>query len=300
MALRILGVPSAAGAYGNGVARAPGAMRAAGIVEGLRDQGLAAADAGDLPAVAFSPDPASLRAQHLDVVIAVARDVARRVADMDEAGDVPLVLGGNCTITLGVIAGLCERHPRLGLAYLDGDADMSTPERTTSGVLDAMGIATMLGLSGAAPAFARMGPRTPLMGGRDIALLGFDEAELDAALRAQLVSQGVHLFDGRSMRGRAAEAASEALGALSHRRGLIVHFDVDVVDSTDLPLGQFPHFNQGLSLIDALEALAVLAAAPDVLAVLITEVNPDNDPDGRHVQRLVDGTVGSLGRAMGG
>ena len=299
MALRILGVPSAAGAYGNGVARAPRAMRVAGILEGLRDQGLAAADAGDLPAVAFSPDPASPRAQHLDTVIAVARDVARRVAEVDEAGDVPLVLGGNCTITLGVIAGLCERHPRLGLAYLDGDADMSTRVRTTSGVLDAMGIATMLGLVGAAPAFAGMGPRTPLMAGRDIALLGYDEMELDAEPREQLVRHGVHLFDGRSMRARAGQAASEALSALSHRRGLIVHFDVDVVDSTDLPLGQFPHFNQGVSLADALEALCVLAAAPDVRAVLITEVNPDNDPDGRHVQRLVDGVVGVLGRALG-
>jgi arginase len=300
MALRILGVPSAAGAYGNGVARAPRAMREAGIVEGLRDRGLAVADAGDLPVVPFSPDPASPRAQQLDTVVAVARDVAQRVAGMDEAGDTPLVLGGNCTLTLAVVAGLCGRHPRLGLAYLDGDADMSTPERTTSGVLDAMGIATMLGLADAASAFAGIGPRTPLMAGRDIALLGYDEMELEAEPREQLVAHGVHLFDGRSMRGRAAEAAADALDALSHRRGLIVHFDVDVVDSTDLPLGQFPHFNQGLSLADALEALAVLAAAPDVLAVLITEVNPDNDPDGRHVRRLVDGTGGALGRAMGG
>ena len=55
MALRILGVPSAAGAYGHGVARAPQALRAAGLLESLRGQGLAVADAGDLPVVPFAP-----------------------------------------------------------------------------------------------------------------------------------------------------------------------------------------------------------------------------------------------------
>jgi len=101
------------------------------------------------------------------------------------------------------------------------------------------------------------------------------------------------------VRGNGSAAAADALTALADRDGLIVHFDVDVVDSTDLPLGQFPHFNQGVSLDDAIEVLAELLAAPDVLAILITEINPDNDPDGVHVQRLGDGFAEALGRAMG-
>lgn len=156
MVLRVLGVPSAAGAHGHGVARAPAALRAAGLLEALRSRGLDVADAGDLPLVPFTPDPTSPRAQLVEQVVAVARDVADRVATISGAGDVPLVLGGNCTITLGVIAGLCARYPRLGLACLDGDADMSAPVRSVSGILDAMGIAAMLGLEGADPAFASM------------------------------------------------------------------------------------------------------------------------------------------------
>ncbi|MGD8683936.1 MAG: arginase family protein [Chloroflexota bacterium] len=300
MALRVLGVPSAAGAYGHGVARAPAALRGAGLVGSLRGRGLTVADAGDLPLVPFAPDPASPRAQHLEQVVAVAREVADRVAAIDQAGDVPLVLGGNCTITLGVIAGLCARHPRLGLAYLDGDADMSTPERTLSGILDAMGIAAMLGLAGAPPALTSLGPREPLMVGRDVAIIGYDATELDAEPSELLLQHGVHLFDGAAVRGRASAAAADVLEALAHRDGLVVHFDVDVIDSTDLPLAQFPHFNQGLSLADGFDALGALVSAPDLLAAVITEVNPDNDPDGRHVRRLVEGLTEALGRSTVG
>jgi arginase len=258
------------------------------------------ADSGDLPLVPFTPDPANPKQQNIEKVIEVASGVAGHVAAISDAGDLPLVLGGNCSLTLGVIAALCSQHPDLGLAYFDGDVDMSTPERTVSGVVDAMGIATMLGLEGASDAFAAIGPRVPLMDGHHIAIIGYDEAEVDVGPRDLLLQRGVRLIDGSAVRGRPAAAVADALEALAHRNGLIVHFDVDVVDSTDLPLGQFPHFNQGVSLADAIDVLAVLTSAPDVLAIIITEINPDNDPEGIHVRRLADGIIDALGRSIGG
>lgn len=43
--------------------------------------------------------------------------------------------------------------------------------------------------------------------------------------------------------------------------------------------------------------MAVFTSAPDVLAVLVTEVNPDNDPEGGQVRRLVDGLATALGHS---
>ena len=100
--------------------------------------------------------------------------------------------------------------------------------------------------------------------------------------------------------GRAAEAAGQALATLDDRDGLIVHFDVDVIDSTLLPLAQFPKFNQGLTVEDALIAFETLCGARDVAAIVVTEANVDNDPDGRYVQRLVDGMVSATGSGLGG
>jgi arginase len=76
MALRVLGVPSAAGAYGNGVALAPRALREARLLEGLSERGVEVADSGDLRLVPFTPDPANPKQQNIEKVIEVASEVA--------------------------------------------------------------------------------------------------------------------------------------------------------------------------------------------------------------------------------
>ena len=55
----------------------------------------------------------------------------------------PLVLSGNCNSCVGIIAGLGSD---VGVIWLDNHADMNTPETTTSGFLDGMGLAMILGL----------------------------------------------------------------------------------------------------------------------------------------------------------
>jgi arginase len=102
----------------------------------------------------------------------VAARVAGRVAQTVAAGRGPLLLGGDCTITLGVVAGLLRHHPDVGLLYFDGDVDLSTPAATQSGILDAMGVAHLLG--DGAPALARVGPRHPMLPAERLLLFGFD------------------------------------------------------------------------------------------------------------------------------
>jgi hypothetical protein len=74
-----------------------------------------------------------------------------------------------------------------------------------------------------------------------------------------------------------------------------VRFDVDAVDSGDLPLANYPHYGAGVSLDTAAKALAVAAAAPDLTAIVLTEVNPTHDPDGQ-LRRSVDAVGGRLPR----
>ncbi len=70
---------------------------------------------------------------------------------------------------------------------------------------------------------------------------------------------------------------------------------MDVVDSGDLPLANFPHFGQGLSLTDTLACLEAFLASPKLGGLVVTEVNPDHDPGGQ-LARLVDGLVAALAR----
>src|SRR5262249_57046928 len=101
-------------------------------------------------------------------------------------GRLPLVRGGACRITLGVLDGFGGG----GLVCFDGDADLTTPERSASAVADTMGMTHMLG--GGSPRLARLGSRYPLLRPGQVVLFGFDPAELDTGEWTELVSR--HLY----------------------------------------------------------------------------------------------------------
>jgi len=83
--------------------------------------------------------------------------------------------------------------------------------------------------------------------------------------------------------------ARHALETLTSRTShLIVHFDVDAVTSSDLPLGNFPHYGTGIPLDNATTVLKILCAAPQLAAIVLTEVNPSYDPSGRQLDRYID------------
>ncbi len=132
----ILGVPTSAGSHNPGQEKAPAAWRAAGLIGELRAAGLDVEDRGELPAAPYRPAEPVEGLRDVDRVIEVARRVADEVAAIRADGRLPLVLGGDCTITLGALAGFGDG----GLVYFDGDADLSTPERSDSAVADTMGM----------------------------------------------------------------------------------------------------------------------------------------------------------------
>ena len=293
----LLGVPTSAGTHGPGQERAPWALRRAGLARRLEAAGITVHDEGDLPLSMYRaavPDP---RRRDLDGVVTVARRVAGKVQELLGRGMTPLVLGGDCTITIGVVAGFVRHDADVGLLYFDGDADLSTPATTGSGVLDSMVVAHLLGEG--APELAGLGPRVPLLPADRLLLFGYDDPDdLGQAQQALLARHAPAAWPAARIReapGGPRAAAAEALAELEARAGtVVVHFDVDVVDSGDLPLANFPHFGQGLTLADALACLEVFLAGPSLGGLVVTEVNPDHDPDGEQLGRLVDGLVGAL------
>lgn len=282
----LLGVPSAAGTHGPGQELAPAAVRAAGLVERLRDRGVEVEDRGDLPTVPFAPDPANPTKQNVARVVQVVGRVAEAVGEILDSGGTPLVIGGDCTITLGVVAAFAHRMPEMGLMYFDGDIDVATPETTTSGILDTMGMSHLLGRG--VPELAGIGDRVPLLAADHILAFGFDEREPTAEQREWLIAQGVDCRPSNAMTDAAAEAADAWMRLAARADPVVLHFDVDVIDSTDLPLADFPHFNEGLRFEAAMGALRTFCSQPAFAGLVITEINPLRDPDGQLLARLLD------------
>ena len=117
--ISLLGVPSAAGTHGPGQEKAPRALREAGLAGRLQALGVEVDDRGDLPVVPFAADPVHRTQQNAGRVLEVVRLVAEEVSLILDDGGVPLVIGGDCTITLGVAAAYIRRYADLGLMYFD-------------------------------------------------------------------------------------------------------------------------------------------------------------------------------------
>lgn len=290
--LALIGVPSSAGGRRTGQELGPPALRSTGLLGQLAAGGLDVQDLGDLPTVRFHPDPHHPKHRSLPAVL----DVARRVGELTHVavrdGRVPLVLGGDCSLSLGVLAGLLRRFPRLGLIYFDADVDLNTPETSPSGIFDGMVLAHVLGRG--VPELADLGPRRPMLSAAAIVPFGYDveSSSVDPYEIEVLRESRMSAFPLQEVRENPTGTARSALRVLKDEvDGFLVHFDVDV---TDLPCVDVPH-SGGLELALACDALRVLVQAPGCVAVTVTEFNAELDPSGVYAERLVAGLVRSLG-----
>jgi arginase len=282
----LLGAPTSVGSHHAGQEDAPDAIRAAGLVGLLEHAGHTVTDHGNLTR---RPHRAAPRVQGVRAVEAVADMLAELVPAVTaivNRGEIPFVLGGDCTITLGVLAGVPQRP--VHLLYIDGDADLSSPA-SGSGVLDSMGIAHLLGLG--APELAPF-VEAAALASQEITLFGTNPAELDDVSRGLINSFGLHLVDAGEVAASPELAASRALVQVPPDRPLVLHLDVDVLDSGDLPLANFPHFG-GISL-EALETGLRAFAQHPVAAITLTEVNPSYDPTGQALASLVHTLAAAL------
>jgi arginase len=291
--IALIGVPSSAGARQTGQERAPQSLRAAGLVQRLNSQGYDVVDLGDLNQVSFRPDTENPTKQNLSLVLGVLGQVTESVELAIANRAWPLVLGGDCSITIGVIAALIEHFPELGLSYIDGDVDLNTPETTNTGIFDGMVLAHILGRG--VDELRQFGSRCPLLEQQQIALFGYsmqaggiDPVEIDILRNSQMAKFPLEEIDADVQ-----TAAIRALQKLeSKAEHILVHFDVDVVDYGDFPAVDVPH-RPGLALAQAQEALGIFVGSRKSVGLVVTEFNAAHDSDGNLAETLI-GTIGKV------
>ena len=231
----------------------------------------------------WSPDRDHPLAQNAGQATASLRQLAGRLEPLLARGDLALVLGGNCTIALGVMAALRRLGAGApGLLYADRHYDLNTPESTTDGALDWMGLAHALALPGCVDTLTdAFGPR-PLLEAYQVAWLGVEPRVATGWEREQADGLGLRVTTSEAL---AADPAGAARAALDHLPPgpLAVHLDVDVLDFIDAPLAENTDCrNTGPTLDQAVEALQLAARDPRVRALSIGELNPTRcagDPD---------------------
>jgi arginase len=289
----LIEAPTSAGGYAPGQEDGPRALLEAGVVERLEAAGVAVGRGGQVSPFRWRPDPDNPAAANAGAVIDRAGQVAALVRSAP-AEDTIVVLGGDCTVGVGTVAGLLHRVERLGIVYVDRHADLNVPGSTVDGALDWMGMAHMLDIEGAVPGLAALAGRRPMLSSEQVSFLGLGpqtdfEAEVISERRLPVVD--VQLAASDPLR-----SAQAALSPLSACDGLAVHFDVDLVDFLDAPLAENTDRGIAPSLTACGELLSELLTDPRVRALTVTEFNPHHGAgDGSTTQRLLEIVVGCLG-----
>jgi arginase family enzyme len=274
----VIDAPIDSSGTGRGEERAPVALRAAGLLErlGARDAGEADARIRDTRREADTGVVAASEVRRASTAI------ASRMREVLDAGERPLLLGGDCTLLLGVFAAV----PRgSGLWFVDGHADFLDGESSHTGETADMELAI---LTGHGPPELLTGSRPPLEPSA-VVLLGHRPAGLhpDVARENARLDPAIHALTAPQLRERGPARMGIDAAVRLARRPAWLHLDLDVLDEGALPAVSYPQ-PLGLDWHELVDLARPLAAAPNLLGVSIADYNPDRDPDGAHAAQIVE------------
>jgi arginase len=286
----IIEAPSVLGLFPRGVEHLPSA---------LLDAGLAGAIGARPAARVTSPpyDPARDPTTGLLNPVAL-RDYAYDLADATghvlDAGDIPVVLGGDCSILIGNMLAL-RRRGRHGLLFIDGHADFYQAEAEPNGEAASMDLALATGRG--PEVVTDLEGRRPLVRDEDVVQFARRDAEEAAEAGSQRIEDTrITVIDLPEVRKRGVErAAHEALERLlrPELEGFWIHVDCDALDDAVMPAVDY-RLPDGLQW-DELETVIRLAIdSGRAVGLEITIFNPLLDCDGS----IADTLVGCLARSL--
>jgi len=288
----IVGIPSSAAAHWPGIEKAPEAFRVAGLAASLRARGIAVTDHGDLPVVRWRSHRQDDGPNDVQQVLSVLRDVDRAVGTVIDGGERPLVLGGECTVVIGVISAFVRRGIDVGLVYVDGGQDLMIPaDHLDEPILDGTGVAHLLDLDGVVDEIAGVGSRRPLLDPAQVTFVGYSDPEED--IHGLVPSAR---FPASMVADNPAATALAAIAAVTSKADCyVVHVDVDVLDFLEIPAADVPIYGRGLTLVQLRSLLGPLATDSRCVAITVVEHNPDHGaPDGSTTRELVHALADAL------
>jgi arginase len=289
----IIEAPSVLGLFPRGVERLPDALLDAGLADRLD-----ARRAGRVEPPPYDPQRDTVTGLLNPIGL---RDYAHQLAGVTgnvlDRGEVPVVLGGDCSILLGNLLALRGRG-RHGLLFLDGHADFYQPEAEPNGEAASMDLALATGRG--PEVVTDLDGRGALVGDEDVVVLGRRDAEEAAEAGSQRIEDTpITMLDLAAVRDRGAErAAGEAVEHLDRTDldGFWIHLDCDVLDDAVMPAVDY-RLDGGLSWDELRTVIATAVDTGRVTGIEITIFNPALDPDGAIARSLVTTLSGALRRA---
>lgn len=289
--VRLIGAPTDVGAGARGASMAPEALRVAGLVEALRGQGAQVLDAGNLPGPPNPCLPPVAGFRHLPEVAAWCAAVHGAVFDALQAGQLPLLLGGDHSLAIGSISAVARHVHAAGgtlrVLWLDAHADFNTAALTPSGNIHGMPVASLCGAG--PPELVGIGgfsAERPALRAQELRQIGI--RSVDAGEKHLVHEAGIEVFDMRFIDEHGMRAAVErALAGVDGQTHLHVSLDLDFLDPEIAP-GVATTVRGGPSYREAQLCMEMIADTGRLASLDIVELNPAFDVRNRTAELAVD------------
>ncbi len=254
------------------------AIRNAGLVGSLRSHGIGVRDYGDIDIPPFegSRDPKT-HVLNLTAWIETSRAAAEKFLRIGPGREFLVVLGGDCSILLGIFGAFSLDRTDVGLVFLDGHTDYREPATSQTGEPADIELAV---LTGRGPErLVRMFEDKPLVSEVKVIAFGFLEPD-------HIAQSEIRCFDRSTMAEIGVSGSvSEGLAFLDRSHPLWLHFDVDALDPTVMPVN-FPE-EDGLSLEEVEDFLSTCLSQRRCVGLSVACYHPTLDPNGTAARQLV-------------
>lgn len=294
--LRLIGAPVEVGASVKGASMGPAALRIAELHASLEGLGYTVADHGNVSPgnIAGNPPQISGLAKHPAEIIAWTRAIDAAATQAWQAGEMPVVLGGDHSLAMGSIRASARHAEAAGrplfVLWLDAHPDFNTPATTPSGNMHGMSVAALCGEFD----LAAMGElaTAPLLDPSRVLMFGI--RSIDDEERRLLRDRRIGLVDMRLIDQHGIAALLQPfLAKIADCNGLLhVSLDADFIDPETAP-GVGTPVQGGATFREAHLITELLYESGLVSSVDVVELNPYLDVRGQTAQLLTD-LLGSL------
>ena len=295
----IIGVPMDVGASRRGASLGPEALHIAGITEAFSTLGHTVVDRGFVDGPR-NPDRAPADGyRHLEEVNAWCRNIHTSVYDTLAAGETPLILGGDHSLSIGSISGVAqhcaENAKPLSILWIDAHADFNTPQTSPSGNIHGMPLAALTGLIPGGD--INVGRAPDIIDPANIHLVGI--RSVDPVEKSTVIERGLSVYDMRTVDEHGmVSVMRRILNQIAATGGhLHVSFDLDFIDP-DVAPGVGTPVAGGATWREAHLCMEMIHESQLMGSLDLVELNPCLDHSNKSATLAVDLACSAFGKQI--
>jgi arginase len=293
--IQIISAPSILGLHPTGVEKLPDALMLAGLTNQLN----VTAQVTEIRSLneIYSPIRDRVtRCLNTQLINSYSRKLAQTIGPVVNNRTFALTLGGDCSILIGIMAGL-KKAGKFGLLFIDAHADFYSAEASTTGEVADMDLAIVCGKGPSE--LADIDKLRPYVEEQNVIHVGQrDRDETKKYHSPDIAKTAIKRFDLSFIRENGVEEVVK--GIIDHTKtmnldGYWIHFDTDSLSDELNPAVDY-RLPGGLSFTEVELIAGSLMGTGKVVGMTVTCFNPELDKDGSIAKNIVDCLNGMLNR----